>query len=231
MLDGNSLVGSSIIKLLKKTEALELQMNDLADALNILDGECFSNLKCLKLVGCNSLEYVIDMTSSVQCHTFPVLDSLIICKLNCMKRICNGMQAVGLFIELRRVKVSSCASLNSLFPFSVTRDLHQLEDLDIQDCPELKEIIELGEGDHAETKVPEVKLPNLMHLNVVNLPQLVGISRNVSVNITFPLLLSVTLQNLPRVISLCPQDSAPKSSSSATLSIYLIRRYSFGFFS
>ncbi|EXB66982.1 putative disease resistance protein [Morus notabilis] len=168
--DGNSLAGSCIVRLLKKTETLELQMNELTtEALNVLDGECFSKLKSLLLIGCNALEYVIDTTSTVQCHTFPVLDSLTIFGAKRMRKLCNG-ESAGLFKELRCVKVSSCASLTSLFPFSVARGLPELEELDIERCPMLEEIIELGEGDqHAEKKVPEMTLPNLIHLNLVNL--------------------------------------------------------------
>ncbi|KAF3452936.1 hypothetical protein FNV43_RR03369 [Rhamnella rubrinervis] len=226
-------VGSGINVLLKRAETLELSRCDLRDALNVPDGECFINLKSLKLKSCFALEYLIDMTMVAQSSVFPFLHSLEICDSTSLKEICHGQLPMGSFKELRelslsglceltrlwraptqfecfgnlrRVKMSECNSSNCLFLLSMASDLGQLEELDVQNCSNLGQIVVLEEPGHGgETN--EIKFHSLICLNLMQLANLVGFSKNAS-EINFPKLITLKLERLPQLVTLCQESTS-----------------------
>ncbi|XP_024192398.1 uncharacterized protein LOC112196311 [Rosa chinensis] len=236
-LDGNSLVGSTISMLLKKTNTLDLKMKKLKDALNFIDGDCFVNLKSLTLQDCKAMEYLIDMTDIVPLPrnaVLPVLDTLNIRSADRMKEICHGQLPMGSFEKLiqislsnlsqlthvwkieaqfeclenlRRVVVKSCSALKFVFLLSTGNDLKQLEELEIASCPSLEEIFTLEGSGH------QIKCLNLIRLSLVDLR--LKASTNACM-MNFPQLITLELRRLPELISLFPSHLASKHSSNAT---------------
>lgn len=145
----------------------------------------------------HTLEYLegkYGSISRVPCRVFPVLNSLKINGARSLNDICYGQLRMGSFEELRqlvllnlpvlthlwmvptefeclpnlrRVEVSSCHGLESLFLLSVAGGLKKLEELDIRYCHHLEEIVALEEGrGHGEEANYKIKLPNLIRLNL-----------------------------------------------------------------
>ncbi|PRQ25301.1 putative leucine-rich repeat domain, L domain-containing protein [Rosa chinensis] len=163
-LDADSLVGSRINMLLKRTNTLVLNMFRLRDALNLLDTECCVNLKYLELNHCHALEYVI------ACIVLPVLESLTIQGAEMLKEICHGEDLLPVgsrkqlsklslsnlpsltnfwkiesqpeyLRNLRSVEVCSCERLKSLFQLPGASNLKELETVDIQNCRDWKRFL------------------------------------------------------------------------------------------
>ncbi|KAM1137329.1 hypothetical protein ACFX14_035266 [Malus domestica] len=237
---------SRITILLEKTNVLELDMKYMSRTLNDLRRSCCLNLKSLKLCQSEDLQHVFDIG---YVSVFPVLHTLKINELKELKAVFHGELPMGSFNGLRElslsslpklthlwkipsqfgqclgnlrcVKVSRCYLLKYLFLLSVDSHLKQLEELDIQNCNYLEEIVALkdqtskqivaSEGSENEEEVNEINHPNLLRLNLERLPGFVGISKT-TCQINFPGLITLKLEYLPKIMSLSPDSLAPESS-------------------
>lgn len=117
--------------------------------------------------------------------------------------------------NLRRVKILKCENLKSLFLLSTANSLGQLEEIDIQSCSNLEELVVFEGWEEAY----HIEFPYLIRLNLEGLPSLLGMSKKV-VKINFLQLITLKLELLPELISLCPNNLALESSSS-TGKLYL----------
>lgn len=237
---------SRITILLEKTNVLELDMQYMSRTLNDLRRNCCLNLKSLKLCNSEDLQYVFDMG---YVSVFPVLHTLKIDELKELKAVFHGELPVGSFNELRElflsslpklthlwkipsqfdqclrnlrcVKVSRLYALKYLFLLSVASHLKQPEELDIQNCLYLQEIVALkdqtskqivaSEESENEEEVNKLSHPNLLRLNLERLPGFVGITKTIC-KINFPGLITLKLECLPKIMSLSPDSLAPESS-------------------
>ncbi|KAI5315335.1 hypothetical protein L3X38_044511 [Prunus dulcis] len=240
-----SLVGSEITGLLKDTNTLEsLTLNDCNALEYLIDTTRSLENEGLESHTLEYLEEKYGSISRVPRRVFPVLNSLKINGARSLNEICYGQLRMGSLEELRqlvllnlpvlthlwmvptefeclpnprRVEVRSCHGLESLFLLSVAGGLKKIEELDIRYCHHLEEIVALEEGRrHGEEANYKIKFPNLIRLNLRDLPSLVGISKNIY-QMNFPQLITLKLQQLPELISLCPSSLAPESSSNAVI--------------
>ena len=88
----------------------------------------------------------------------------------CLKHVwTSDPEAILTFQNLRKVEVSQCKTLKSLFLISVAKSLEQLESLHINDCGLMEEIVALEEGLETTT---EFVFPRITSLNLELLPEL-----------------------------------------------------------
>ncbi|XP_048135733.1 uncharacterized protein LOC125315325 [Rhodamnia argentea] len=142
--------------------------------VNIVPSHILGRLKSLESLdveSCDSLEVVFKLQplSSLDGHPiarFP-LKKLELWELSKLKRVWDKeLHSQVKFQCLHSVTVSSCESLTSLFPASLARDLMQLEELKINGCGGIVELIE------KEGLVPRDVFPKLTSLELNHLPEL-----------------------------------------------------------
>ncbi|XP_028058089.1 disease resistance protein SUMM2-like isoform X3 [Camellia sinensis] len=136
--------------------------------------ECLTNLSLAELC---DLEYLINTADGVPQSVFPVLEGLYLFNLDNFKGITShewrlpnkafsalkvlrmeslpeltnlwkGPTQLVWLGNLTSVKVRGCHKLESMFSLSIARDLVQLQDLQIDDCHVMEEIVSSGGGEH-----------------------------------------------------------------------------------
>lgn len=220
-LDENSLVGSGVTMLLKKTDTLELKMRNLADPLNIALGtECCINLKSLRLEECDALNYLIDMTCNAPRSVFPILNLLKIEGGSRLKEICHSKLPMGSLEKLRELSLYDLPTLTHFWKMESHNEclgnLGLVEVLDIRRCQSFEEIVALDGSGHHEEVAWEFSFLNLTTLTLEDLPSFIGISKN-TFFVDLPQLIRLELKNLPELGSICSNGLAPVSSSNAAI--------------
>ncbi|KAK6289367.1 hypothetical protein POUND7_000908, partial [Theobroma cacao] len=180
--------------LLKKSEALYLNLDELEGVKSLLyelDHEGFPNLKYLHVKSGSNIEYIIHSKQWIISKAFPVLESLFLQNLTNLKKICHGQLPPESFSRLKNVKVASCKKLKNLFSFSEARVLLQLEEIEVNDCENVTEIIS------EEKAIDDSEAMD---------------------KLVFRQLRSLRLQSLPQLICFCSREVHPKTSSTRSTS-------------
>ncbi|KAJ0087498.1 hypothetical protein Patl1_07059 [Pistacia atlantica] len=124
--------------LLKKTEELHLELNGVKNAIDELDEDGFAQLKHLHVQNGHELLYILNLVPSKT--VFPMLESLSLHNLIKLEKICHGELYAESFSKLRILKVEKCDMLEHLFSFSEDIKFSQLQEIEVIDCKNLKEI-------------------------------------------------------------------------------------------
>ncbi|KAJ0099420.1 hypothetical protein Patl1_21902 [Pistacia atlantica] len=175
-------LGPGIKTLLKMTEDLSLEeMNGVRNVLYELDMDGFPHLKHLLVK--DGLELLCITKSVVWNLAFPKLESLILHNLINLEKICHGQLNAESFSKLRMMKIEKCDRLEYLFTSFLAKNLTQLQEIEVTDCKNLKEIF--GEeskdhGDEIETNT-KIELNQLCSLTLQRLPQFIKIDSDMRV--------------------------------------------------
>ncbi|KAJ0083053.1 hypothetical protein Patl1_11763 [Pistacia atlantica] len=149
--------------LFEKVEDLYLDqlsgVEDVVEALNSEKG--FPELKHLCVQNSWGDLLHIFNSETAHCHTaFPVLESLYLHKLKKLKKICEGRLYAESFTNLRTIIIRQCDELEHVFSISMARNLSHLQEVELTDCKNLKEIFgdeEIEEStDHADQKTRKI---------------------------------------------------------------------------
>ncbi|XP_031280232.1 probable disease resistance protein At4g27220 [Pistacia vera] len=124
--------------LLKRTEELHLELNGVKNAIDELDEDGFAQLKHLHVRNGHELLYILNFAPSKT--VFPKLESLFLHNLIKLEKICGGKLFAESFSKLRILKVEKCDMLVHLFSFSDNKKFSQLQEIEVIDCKNLKEI-------------------------------------------------------------------------------------------
>ncbi|XP_048135598.1 uncharacterized protein LOC125315208 [Rhodamnia argentea] len=129
------------------------------------------SLESLEVESCGSLEVVFKLQPLSPLDGHPIacfpLKKLELEGLSKLKHVWDKeLHSQVQFQCLRSVTVSECESLTSLFPASIARDLTQLEELKIDECGGIVELIEKDGLD------PRDVFPKLASLELKRLPEL-----------------------------------------------------------
>ena len=175
-------LGDEIHKLLERSE--ELEFEELSGTKHVLqypsDRESFIELKHLKVIRSPEIQYIID---SFDQHTFlqhsapfPLLESLVLMKLKNLQEVWNERSIPrGSFGNLKTLEVSSCHKLRYLFSLPTARGLSQLDNLKIEDCDAMEQIISYEKESGDEYGGTNLELfPNLRTLELNELPKLIN---------------------------------------------------------
>ncbi|XP_031272206.1 uncharacterized protein LOC116130617 [Pistacia vera] len=128
--------------LVKKAKDLYLdQVDGVKDILWELDGDGFPQLKRLSVKNSSEVLYIVNsMGCNPSNDAFPILESLLLINLSIMEKICCGLVDAKSFSKLRILKVEKCDRVRYLFSSSMASNISQIQEIEVTDCKELKEI-------------------------------------------------------------------------------------------
>ncbi|KAJ9682516.1 hypothetical protein PVL29_018436 [Vitis rotundifolia] len=176
-------LGDGISKLLERSEKLEfVELSGTRYVFYLSDRESFLKLKHLQVRDSPDIRYIIDSKDHqfLQHGAFPLLESLVLVRLDNLREVWHGPIPKGCFGNLRTLDVHSCPKLKFLLLLSTARGLSQLEEMTIVNCDTMQQIIayeresEIKEDGHARTNLQ--LFPKLRSLKLFCLPQLINFS-------------------------------------------------------
>ncbi|XP_027063745.1 probable disease resistance protein At1g61300 isoform X1 [Coffea arabica] len=135
-----------------------------------------SQLQICKLQHCDDMEWIITSGWS----TFPTLESLEIEGLGKLHTFCMGIPQEGTLANLKVLHVTQCNDLKTVLSFELVQNLKSLEEIVIENCERIEEIIgdERGGEDVTQVDNAEIILPRLQKLKLSSLPRLTSICWN-----------------------------------------------------
>ncbi|XP_031276402.1 probable disease resistance protein At4g27220 isoform X2 [Pistacia vera] len=163
----------NIISQLKGVEDLYLdELHGVENVLNELDGEGFPQLKHLHAQNNPYFLCIVDSAHWVPHNAFPLLESMFLCNLINMEKICRGQLTAGSFCKLRTIKVENCSKLKNIFSFSIARGLPQLETIEVNGCSNMEEIFAIENEDEINDNeaTEKIEFSQLRSLTLKSLP-------------------------------------------------------------
>ncbi|XP_044467301.1 uncharacterized protein LOC123197194 isoform X2 [Mangifera indica] len=187
----NVYMGQGIKSLLKMTEDLFLkEMNGVRSVLYELNVDGFPHLKHLHVKDSFDILYIIN--SVAWKLAFPKLESLILCNLIKLEKICHGKLNAGSFSKLRIIKIEKCDKLEYLFAYFMAKNLMQLQEIEVTDCNNLKELFGRESDNHGDEieKNTKAEFNQLCSLTLQRLPKFIKVGSDKAV---FPRLKNLKL--------------------------------------
>ncbi|XAR56277.1 hypothetical protein NMG60_11036695 [Bertholletia excelsa] len=137
--------------------------------------ENMKELKFCLLVECNELETITDGEDKKD-ESQIELESLQYLSIHCMKKlesICRGPVGCRNFLfRLKFLALHTCPSLTTIFTLPMLYNLENLEEVIVQDCPRIKNLLSLESSDLTSGQF----LPSLKKMSFLELPKLNSIS-------------------------------------------------------
>nr|XP_043625173.1 uncharacterized protein LOC122596627 isoform X2 [Erigeron canadensis] len=172
-------------ELIRDAEALYLRRHWNAEKLLVFDTR---RLKYCLLMECNELQTLVDHgdlyiheNSSTSHSEDEILGSLEFLSIHFMKklqRISKGRIGRNSLSCLRILALHTCPKLTSIFTGCLLGNMQSLTELIVEDCPEVKCLVDLGEV-NPWSNGPF--LVSLRKVSLIDLPELVSISDGVSI--------------------------------------------------
>ncbi|CAL5414434.1 unnamed protein product [Camellia sinensis] len=187
---------------LKCTCAFFLERHWTVKKLSEFGNENMVELNIFLLAECNELQTIIDggefyKEGDQMCESGVdkklVFESLQYLGIHCMmnlRSIWEGPIGKGCLSKLKYMALHSCPNLTSIFTRSLLGNLHNLEELIIEDCPQINSLV----CQESLCFEPNPFLPSLKKLSLLGRPKLVSISSG--------LLLAPKLERI--IIYACP---------------------------
>ncbi|KAL7194739.1 hypothetical protein ACSBR1_035051 [Camellia fascicularis] len=225
------LKSTEILTLGSSVEGLKI----LCDLVNKDGFECLTKLSLQHFY---DLEYLINTADGVPQSAFPVLEfmelrylfnfkgitshecrlpkkafsALKVLRMECLYNLRNlwkGPTQLVWLGNLTTVNVTGCDKLESMFSFSIARNLVQLQDLRIRRSYMMEEIVSSEGVEHeiAAIATDKIEFPKLKKLNLELLPSLTAICKAMNA-IELPQLSSLSLQHMPKLKHLWPASDS-----------------------
>ncbi|KAL3738751.1 hypothetical protein ACJRO7_020166 [Eucalyptus globulus] len=174
----------------RRTQVLHLDgLQDGNNSIHDLCADGFLELKHLHVRNSPSFQYVVHSPENVQCTAFMKLESLLLKNLNYLEKICLGCLAPESFGKLKIVKVENCGAIKHLFPLSMTRIFLQLEEIEINECHLMQQIVSSVEADDIDGDEIhgdwEGKSCSLRRLTLRYLPEMTSFCKDVDPSVDF----------------------------------------------
>ncbi|GKV02982.1 hypothetical protein SLEP1_g15352 [Rubroshorea leprosula] len=179
------------VQLLKITECNDVKILNETSWFNTA-----TDLRYCEINDCKGLECMLDLfSSSSVCSSFDKLEILQLNNLSNLQVLVKvEAQAASapstlraprptpssIFSNLKFFKIRCCPRIKKLFPFQLLKGLQNLEEIDVEDCQRVEEIIEVEDEKETITTVGNnetirLVLPNLRKLRLKKLPKLKSI--------------------------------------------------------
>ncbi|CAL5417319.1 unnamed protein product [Camellia sinensis] len=196
---------------LKRTCAFFLERHWTVKKLSEFGNENMVELKFCLLVECNELQTIIDggefcTEGDQMCESgvdkTPVFQSLEYLDIHCMmnlRSIWEGPIGKGCLSKLKYMALHSCPNLTSIFTTSLLGNFDNLEELIIEDCPQIKSLV----SQESSCFEPNPFLPSLKKISLLDLPELVSIC---SGHLFAPKLERIIIYACPMLESLSPME-------------------------
>ena len=196
-ISGGEVISVELSKLFNLVTTLELFGHD-SENLSIFSAEELNLVEACTIKECNEMESIIDCTITTGV-AFKLLLNLHLINLPKLVSICKGSIDPTSLNRLKTLTLKSCPNLKSLFPEDMIRPLCCLQDLKVEDCSELKELIEVG------SLVQTVAFSKLENMELSNLPKLVSICKGLIDSTSLNSLTTLTLKSCPKLNCLFPE--------------------------
>ncbi|KAF5942322.1 hypothetical protein HYC85_019964, partial [Camellia sinensis] len=196
---------------LKYTCAFFLERHWTVKKLSEFGNDNMVELKFCLLVECNELQTIIDgrefCTDRDQTYESGVDKKLIFnsleylgihCIMN-LRSIWEGPIGKGCLSKLKYMALHSCPNLTSIFTTSLLGNLDNLEELIIEDCPQINSLV----SQESSCFEPNPFLPSLKKISLLDLPELVSISSGL---LFAPKLERIIIYACPMLESLSPME-------------------------
>ena len=158
----------ALSKILNKALSFELIGHHCAKNLSVFGTKYLKEVEACTIEECNEIESIIDGTIATGV-LFEFLQKLHLINLPNLVSICRGSIDSTSLAKLTTLTLKSCPKLNCLFPGDMIQLLCHLQDLQVEDCFEIKKIIEEG------SIVQYESLPRLKNIELHNLPRLFSV--------------------------------------------------------
>ncbi|XP_056161055.1 uncharacterized protein LOC115693745 [Syzygium oleosum] len=133
---------------LDKTDDLLLdRLNGIEQSICDLYPKGFPKLKHLYVWNSPSIHYILRRPSLT---AFKMLESLLLKNLRNLEKICHNHISSKSFSTLKIVRVESCDKMKVLFPLSLVKELPLLEEIKVNACNLMREIVEADDCGKAE---------------------------------------------------------------------------------
>ncbi|PKI55363.1 hypothetical protein CRG98_024214 [Punica granatum] len=170
--------------ILPRTHDLHLDgLRGLEKSVHELSKEGFHELKHLHVRNSPLVQYVVRSTKWLPCSAFPMLESLFLDNLVNLEKICHGPLVPNSFNKLKTVKVIRCGKLKNLFCHFLLKGFSQLEEIEINACEMFQEIVlDVGVEDDEDEAIgnAKVEMPNLRRLTLQNLPRITSLCNKIN---------------------------------------------------
>ncbi|GLT52113.1 hypothetical protein SLA2020_254730 [Shorea laevis] len=178
-----SINSNDLVKmLLKKTE--ELHLRELAGVENVVDElntGGFPDSKRLYVRNAPEVQHIIKSAEGVPFNAFPRLEVLFLQNLINLEKIFQGRFKDTAFSNLRIITIECCDKVKNLFSSSIARQLLHLQEISVNECSNMEEIVDDEEQgssndivEAAELKFGEV----LRSLRLQHLPKLSSLNKS-----------------------------------------------------
>ncbi|KAK1385753.1 hypothetical protein POM88_023488 [Heracleum sosnowskyi] len=183
---------------LKYANALYLDRDWTIPKLSIFKLEELDKLKFCLLVDCNKMETIFDGSDfnngvANRGDNLLSLQYLAIYDLKNLKKIWKGPDVGACVHFLKVLSLHMCQNLNTIFTSTLLRDLVNLREIIVEDCPKIESLI--TDADSSQLTSEEI-LPRLKKLTLLYLPQLVTLSSGFSIG---PQLVNIVIYDCPRL--------------------------------
>ncbi|KAF3447928.1 hypothetical protein FNV43_RR08635 [Rhamnella rubrinervis] len=162
--------------------------------VHLQDKDDFEQLKKLHVQNNPEISHVVHSNigySRTHSRTaFPILEALSLYNLVSLESVCSGQLADGSFRQLKIIRVENCPKLKNLFSFSTILHFLQLEEIEVEDCKNMKEIVEGREEQLMDEVNDPFEFHGLRSLTLISLPELISFSSYHS-----PLIVASTSRN------------------------------------
>ncbi|XP_034702560.1 disease resistance protein At4g27190-like [Vitis riparia] len=159
-----------ILKVLAKTHTFGLVKHKGVSRLSDFGIENMNDLFICSIEECNEIETIIDGTGITQ-SVLKCLRHLHIKNVLKLKSIWQGPVHAGSLTRLRTLTLVKCPRLENIFSNGIIQQLSKLEDLRVEECDEIQEIIMESENNGLESN----QLPRLKTLTLLNLKTLTSV--------------------------------------------------------
>ena len=156
-----------ISKVLAKTQSFGLINHKGVSTLSDFHVENMSNLIICSIEGCNEIESIIDGTRITE-GALEYLQHFQIKNILKLESIWKGPVHAGSFTHLRTLTLVKCPQVKKIFSNGLIQQLSKLEDLRVENCDQIEEIVTKLENDGLESD----QLPRLKTLTLLYLPNL-----------------------------------------------------------
>jgi disease resistance protein RPS2 len=163
-------VGHAISKVLAQSDAFELTGHKGALKLSDFGVDNINTMRGCLIEGCHEIETLVD-GNSITKSALTWLEEMHINDAAKLTSIWEGVVHTGSLARLKTLNLCQCPSLKKIFSNGMIAQFSQLQNLKVQKCSEIEEIIMEPENRGLE---PDV-LPNLKILVLLDLPKVESI--------------------------------------------------------
>ncbi|GLT32031.1 hypothetical protein SLA2020_067250 [Shorea laevis] len=168
--------------LLKKT--VELHLRELAGVKNVVDElntEGFPDLKYLNVHNAPEVQHIIKSAEGVPFNAFPRLEVLFLQNMINLEKLFRGRFKDTAFNNLRIITVECCDKVKNLFSSSISRQLLHLQEISVNECSDMEEIVD-DEEQGSRNDIVEATEPKfgevLRSLRLRRLPKLSSLNKS-----------------------------------------------------